>query len=365
MSEPESQEGDHNWPDFIPPDFGDSIASAPKEPLLPPPPETGHSGRPAGWHASGNPRWGSVPSSQDEPTSWQPPATPAQPQNPAQPGYPKHPGYPQQGGYPQQPPYQQVPPSQQPGFPMPQPHRTSRQRKDSATDRWFNQPTRMAKTKAAKGPFTTMPFTMAMIAVCVVVWLAQFLFRDLTFDYMMVPGVVQWEPYRLITSAFLHSTQSPAHIGFNMLSLFLMGRYLEPQLKTLRFATIYLFSAVGGSIMQLLLVTGDDRFTGAVGASGAIFGLFGAYLVWSWLNRRPTKPMWILLGLNVAITIITPQISWQSHLGGFLIGVAATAVLVAAKFRRTGVWGKILGKIGITGVIILMALGYAIGLMMV
>ena len=92
-----------------------------------------------------------------------------------------------------------------------------------------------------------------------------------------MPALAQSEPWRFLTSAFAHG--GITHIAFNMYALWVMGSYLEPMLGRARFVAIYLLSALGGSVMYLLLstpptaaevATGDYGmwWTGAVGASG-------------------------------------------------------------------------------------------------
>ena len=128
------------------------------------------------------------------------------------------------------------------------------------------------------------------------------------------------------------------HIVFNMLALWMVGgQYLEPLLGRLRYAALYLISAIGGSVVFLLLAqppTGpvelDDLGswgTAAVGASGAVFGLFGALLV---LNRklgRSSAGMYATIVINAVIGFVVPGIAWQAHLGGLLTGAAVAAVI--------------------------------------
>src|SRR5215467_15447998 len=95
-----------------------------------------------------------------------------------------------------------------------------------------------------------------------------------------VVGVAHGQYYRLLTSAFLHeqglSGFGPLHIIFNMWALILLGPSLERLLGRLRFLAVYLLSALGGSVMFYLLAPANEP---ELGASGAIFGLFGAYFV--------------------------------------------------------------------------------------
>jgi membrane associated rhomboid family serine protease len=140
------------------------------------------------------------------------------------------------------------------------------------------------------------------------------------------------------------------HIGFNMLALWVVGaQYLEPLLGRLRYAALYLISAVGGSVVFLLLAqppslpvqTWDDLGswgTVAVGASGAVFGLFGALLV---LNRklgRSSAGMYATIVINAVIGFVVPGIAWQAHLGGLVTGAAVAGVIAATSTRERRAW---------------------------
>lgn len=141
-------------------------------------------------------------------------------------------------------------------------------------------------------------------------------------------GVVggQWE--RLLTGAFLHlpptqGTFGILHIVMNMVSLWNIGRVVEAQLGRVRYLALYLLSALGGSVLVLLLAPGSPT----VGASGAIFGLGAAYYV---MARRLGADMGtvnrFMAGLLVWLLISAGLTSWQGHLGGLLAGAVVTLV---------------------------------------
>ncbi|GAA4592035.1 rhomboid family intramembrane serine protease [Planotetraspora phitsanulokensis] len=142
------------------------------------------------------------------------------------------------------------------------------------------------------------------------------------------------EWWRLITGAFLHS--GLIHIGFNMWALYMIGPELERRLGSLRFATLYLLSALGGSVAIYLFGYA------AVGASGAIYGLFGAlFVVAKRLGFDARGVLWVL-AINVVITFVVPGISWQGHLGGLVTGtlVAAAFAYAPAKNRTAVQFGS-------------------------
>ncbi len=141
----------------------------------------------------------------------------------------------------------------------------------------------------------------------------------------------QW--YRLITSAFLHG--GLFHVLFNGYALFLLGTSLERWLGHARFLALWVLGALSGSVLSLLAVPLQP----SVGASGAIFALFGAVFV---IGRRlglDTRMITILLAVNLGITFLVPGISWTAHIGGLVAGLALGAVFALlprgrSDFRR-------------------------------
>ncbi|MEU6377972.1 rhomboid family intramembrane serine protease [Streptomyces sp. NPDC046909] len=146
-------------------------------------------------------------------------------------------------------------------------------------------------------------------------------------------GVVagQWE--RLLTSGFLHLEPTEgafglAHIVMNMVSLWQLGRVVEPMLGRVRYLGLYLLATLGGSVGELLLT---DPGTASLGASGAVFGLGAAYYV---MARRVGADMrgvnQFMVFLLVWLLISSRFTSWQGHLGGLLTGGAVTLVYAYA-----------------------------------
>ncbi|MFD8325352.1 rhomboid family intramembrane serine protease [Streptomyces lydicus] len=156
----------------------------------------------------------------------------------------------------------------------------------------------------------------------------------LAFDpnrYQLV-GVAEGEWYRLVTAMFLH--QQIPHIAFNMLSLWWLGPPLEAALGRLRFTALYLISGLGGSALSYLLAAQNQP---SLGASGAIFGLLGATAVLLRRLNYDMKPVLILLGLNLAFTFLWPNIAWQAHVGGLVVGAAVAFGMVHAPRDRRAV----------------------------
>ena len=145
-------------------------------------------------------------------------------------------------------------------------------------------------------------------------------------------GVATGEYYRLLTAAFLHG--GPFHLAMNMFALASLGPTLETALGRSRYLALYLLSALGGSTLSFLLSEPGQL---GVGASGAIFGMFGAYYVVVRRLGGETRQIVTLLVINLAITFAVPIIDWRAHLGGLVTGalVAAALAYVPKGPRRT------------------------------
>ncbi len=146
-----------------------------------------------------------------------------------------------------------------------------------------------------------------------------------------VSQVAQGEYYRLLTSAFLH--YGFIHIAFNMYALWLFGPELERLYGRLRFAGLYLLSALGGSALAYLIVSPGNGFTPGpllAGASGAVFGLLGAYFITARRIGMRSGGILALVGINLALGFVVPNIGWQAHVGGLITGAALAAVLAYA-----------------------------------
>lgn len=155
-----------------------------------------------------------------------------------------------------------------------------------------------------------------------------------------------FEPWRLLTAALVHS--GFWHIGLNMLALWLMGRSLEPLLGRWRFLTLYVLSALGGSVAVALL----SFTTPVVGASGAIFGLFGALIVIGRHIGANIGGIAIILAINLAIGFIPGfNVSWQAHVGGLVVG--ALVGLVYARTRSVRRRGLQIGLLVLIALVLL------------
>jgi membrane associated rhomboid family serine protease len=201
--------------------------------------------------------------------------------------------------------------------------------------------------------------TLSIIAICVAVYLLQIVpGSSVTRDYSYVPALTLYEPYRMLTAAFLHSPGLPIHIAFNMYALWITGPYLEQLLGRWRFAVLYLVSAIGGSVGMLVLADpyNESWMVYGVGASGAIFGLFGAIFVLNHRLGQQTAQIVGLIVVNFLISRFVPNVAWQAHLGGLVTGVVAAAVLAYAPRPRRG----LVQVLGLVAVSILLGVAVAV-----
>ena len=148
-----------------------------------------------------------------------------------------------------------------------------------------------------------------------------------------VHGVGAGEYYRLFTAMFLH--YGVLHLGLNMWALWMLGRQLEYALGPVRFLALYLISGLGGNVAVYLFARPNAA---TVGASTAIFGLFGAFLPVLRRLGRDTSALLPVLAVNLVFTFLVPGISIAGHLGGLATGVVIGFGLAYAPQRsRTAI----------------------------
>lgn len=144
-------------------------------------------------------------------------------------------------------------------------------------------------------------------------------------EYSLWPiGVAgRGEYYRLFTSIFVHAGW--LHLGMNMLVLWIMGRSLEAALGRVRFLTLFVVAGLGGAVASYWF---NDPMVAGVGASGAIFGLFGAMFMLGRELRLNTQEVVTMIGLNLALGFIIPGVDWHAHVGGLVTGALVGWALI-------------------------------------
>lgn len=188
--------------------------------------------------------------------------------------------------------------------------------------------------------------TYALMALCVAVFILQEIpgVGSHITSALLYAGIYSYpasaggsfEPWRLLTSVFAHG--GILHIALNMYTLWIFGQILEPMIGKWRYLTVFLISGVAGSAGMLIIGphTGASILTGAVGASGAIFGMFGTLVVVQRKLGGPVRQLIVLIVINLAIgffPIFGGNIAWQAHVGGLVGGLLAGVILTETRRR--------------------------------
>ena len=137
------------------------------------------------------------------------------------------------------------------------------------------------------------------------------------------PLVESGEYWRLFTVALVHGGLT--HLFFNMFSLLVLGNPIEAALGKARFLVIFFTSLLTGSLASIYL-TNDLHVS--VGASGAVFGLFGAFIAMRNRINDGVRDIYVIVGLNFVFGFILGGVDWRAHLGGLVGGYLTTAVLL-------------------------------------
>jgi membrane associated rhomboid family serine protease len=188
--------------------------------------------------------------------------------------------------------------------------------------------TKPAIVTALRPGSSTPVVTWSIIALCVVIYIAQLFSNGVVTNALFYhPVLTETQPWRMVTSLFVHSPSSYLHIIFNMFSLFVMGPIIEMAIGRWRFLVLYLLSGIGGSVAVLLLAP----TIGVLGASGAIFGLLGAFFVIQRSMGGRNTQIVIVIVLNLVIGFVIPNVAWQAHVGGILVGGLVAFVLLRTR----------------------------------
>jgi membrane associated rhomboid family serine protease len=230
------------------------------------------------------------------------------------------------------------------------------------------QGTRSARTvfggRPAAGAVVTWTLVAINVALYLVIWVRPSILNNLEMlGYASyggaVHGVAADEWYRLITSAFVVPGAGLGGLGFldilfNMWALIFVGPALEGFLGRLRFLSVYLLSAIGGAVMYYYLA---PPYQFAAGASGAIYGLFGAWFVVSRRLRLDTRGIVVLIAINLALSFYWHTvIAWQAHIGGLLTGALLTAAYAYAPRRYRAVTQVLATAAVVTALVIAIAI---------
>jgi membrane associated rhomboid family serine protease len=166
--------------------------------------------------------------------------------------------------------------------------------------------------------------TLSLITIICAAYLADQLYPQF-YEYTALfgPLVQSGEVWRLFTVALVHGGLT--HLFFNMFSLLVLGNPVEATLGKARFLIIFFVSLLTGSLSSVYLSSYPYI---SVGASGAVFGLFGAFIAMRKMIHEGVRDIYLIIGLNFIFGFILGGVDWRAHLGGLVGGYLTTAVLL-------------------------------------
>ena len=195
---------------------------------------------------------------------------------------------------------------------------------------------KLAKIFSPKKPV----ITYALIVINVIIYLYLALYdKTGNITYLLANNkilVKSGEIYRLITSMFLHA--NIAHIVFNMYALYSVGPQVERYYGKGKFALIYFVSGILGNLFSCVFM-GDLTFS--LGASGAIFGLFGSVAYFTYYYRATLQSLLRsqivpVIIINLVYGFMVPGIDVSAHIGGLIGGILASmAIGIGDKGRKS------------------------------
>jgi membrane associated rhomboid family serine protease len=171
--------------------------------------------------------------------------------------------------------------------------------------------------------------TYSLIAVICGAYLLQMVVPSLqqqlwlpSFQYLQLTN--EW--YRLFTVALTHG--GILHLGFNMYSLMVLGNPLEAAYGKQKFLIVFFFSLLTGSLTSAYFAS---LYSASVGASGAIFGLFGALAIVGKKIGADIRSIVVIIGINFAFGFAMGGVDWRAHLGGLIGGVIAAQLVMVRR----------------------------------
>ena len=138
-------------------------------------------------------------------------------------------------------------------------------------------------------------------------------------DYLKATN--EW--YRIFTVALVHA--GLLHLGFNMYALMVLGNPIEAAFGKGKFLLVFFISLVTGSLTSAYFASASSY---SVGASGAIFGLFGALVIVGKRIGADVRSIYVIIGINFVIGFVLGGIDWKAHLGGLIGGLISAQVVL-------------------------------------
>lgn len=201
-------------------------------------------------------------------------------------------------------------------------------------------------SRARAGGLPAPIVTWTILAVTVGIGISEFLGNAelwIGLFALIKDRVTDGEWWRLVTVALVHDNVLPLHLAFNMFALYMVGPLVEALYGPKRFALVYALTAAAGSAASYLV----SPATG-VGASGAIFGLFGMLLVSNRVHRPAltrsarnlTGQIGMLIAINLFLGFSLPNIDNAAHIGGLLAGAWLGFILVPRGATLASFWQR-------------------------
>jgi membrane associated rhomboid family serine protease len=184
-------------------------------------------------------------------------------------------------------------------------------------------------SRSTASPLLKRSATYSLIAVICGAYLLQMVVPSLemrlvlpSLDYLMASN--EW--YRLFTVALAHA--GLLHLGFNMYALMILGNPLEAAFGKNKILIIFFFSLLTGSLTSAYFASASSY---SVGASGAVFGLFGALAIVGKRIGTDVRSIYVIIGINFAIGFVLGGVDWRAHLGGLIGGLISAQMVLNKK----------------------------------
>jgi membrane associated rhomboid family serine protease len=170
--------------------------------------------------------------------------------------------------------------------------------------------------------FTQNP-VLVIIVINILFYLATSLVSGLAFNLGLVTALVWERPWTIITSLFVH--QNFGHIFGNMITLYFFGRVLSQITGKNRFLLIYFTGGIVGNLLFVAMQLSSNAIV--IGASGAVYAIAGALVMWF----IAPMPLWVVVLIFFVLWSFIPGVAWQAHIGGLAVGLIAGFILRRSK----------------------------------
>ncbi|WP_323704752.1 rhomboid family intramembrane serine protease [Mammaliicoccus sp. Dog046] len=202
------------------------------------------------------------------------------------------------------------------------------------------------------------PVTYSLVALNVIIWLSLVLVFNhiaqidlVDFGGLVHFNVVHGEWYRLLTSMFLHADFT--HLMMNMFSLIIFGKLIEGALGSIKMFSIYMISGLFAGLLSLSI----DTVSISIGASGAIFGLIGAFIVFLFTRKHTNKQFVLQTFIGILIisllALFMNNVNHFAHLGGFISGAFIMYIIHLWMNQKQAKWYYVAGFIALTLLLII------------